>query len=120
MIPAPPPEEEETEEEVEESPWYAKFFGSSEESSESAEEDKGDGMLDEPEEKFVAERCAVERGLVDTKLVEILSGVEVGDDIVVVGQSNLRDGARIRTAEMSVADSEEQADGDSKGQEDAE
>ena len=55
MIPAPPPEEEETEEEVEESPWYAKFFGSSEESSESAEEDKGDGMLDEPEEKFVAE-----------------------------------------------------------------
>ena len=52
--------------------------------------------------------------------MQILSGVELGDSIIVVGQSNLRDGARIRTADMSVADNDEQEAADSKEQEDAE
>lgn len=58
------------------------------------------GEKDEREEgpKTVASRTRVELGLVDEQWAEVKKGLSEGDEVVVVGQSNLRDGARIRTA----------------------
>jgi len=65
-----------------------------------AEEAESDGNEEEDEgPSEVAERMVVELGLVDDVWAQILDGVDEGDDIVVVGQSHLRDGARIREAE---------------------
>lgn len=58
-----------------------------------ADEDT-DGDTEGPQ--FVAERVVVELGLVDEISAEILTGIETGDPIVTVGQTNLRDGAPIR------------------------
>ncbi|TNE86897.1 MAG: efflux RND transporter periplasmic adaptor subunit [Deltaproteobacteria bacterium] len=51
---------------------------------------------------WIAERVALEVGLTDAEYVEVLDGVKVGDEIVVVGQSNLRDGAPILTPEKKA------------------
>lgn len=56
---------------------------------------------------YVAERVGVEVGLIDEVHAEIRQGIEVGDDIVVLGQSALRDGARIRTPDMEPETSRE-------------
>jgi multidrug efflux pump subunit AcrA (membrane-fusion protein) len=102
MVVAPPPEEDdEAEEEESSSSWFALFKRGEEDESE-------DEAEDEAAEKWIAERCPIERGAVDTESVQILSGVDVGDSIIVVGQSNLRDGARVRTPEMSIADSHDE------------
>lgn len=53
--------------------------------------------------RFVAERAVVEVGLMDDELAELTEGVSAGDRVVVVGQSNLRDGAAIRTPDMAAA-----------------
>jgi membrane fusion protein (multidrug efflux system) len=47
---------------------------------------------------LVAVRTRVELVLVDEQWAEVGSGLAVGDRVVVVGQSNLRDGARVREA----------------------
>jgi multidrug efflux pump subunit AcrA (membrane-fusion protein) len=47
--------------------------------------------------KHVAERVRVQLGLVDAVSAEIVEGLAEGDPVVVIGQSNLRDGAPIRT-----------------------
>ena len=60
--------------------------------------------------KKIAERVSVELGLMDDKVAEILSGIEEGDPIVVIGQSNLKDGASIRTREMLPPEPKEAAD----------
>jgi len=61
-----------------------------------------DAVLDEDNESVVyvvsdgaAERRAVKTGIVDGGVVEILSGIEEEDRIVVTGQSSLRDGSRV-------------------------
>jgi membrane fusion protein (multidrug efflux system) len=51
----------------------------------------------EPVEGPVARRRAIQPGLTDDRGVEVLSGVAPGDQVVVVGQSNLKEGVRIRT-----------------------
>lgn len=88
--PAPP--EEPKEEEVEEEPgFFASLFGGGAEEDEEApkeEEDTGP--------KLVAERVPVKLGLVDVAQAEVLEGVTDGDVVVVVGQANLKDGARVR------------------------
>ncbi len=38
----------------------------------------------------------LELGLADSEHVEILSGLDAGDEVITVGQVNLRDGARVR------------------------
>lgn len=116
MVIAPPPEEDTDaeEEEEESSGWFAMFKGADAEEEEDDDEDE-----DDEAEKWIAERCPIERGITDTESVQILSGVEVGDSIIVVGQSNLRDGTRVRTPQMSIADSEEEEPSDDvEGQED--
>lgn len=49
---------------------------------------------------FVAERIAIELGLVDGVAAEIITGISPGDRVIVIGQSNLRDGAPVKTPEM--------------------
>jgi len=75
----------------------------------------GDAAADEGEEastdeedgpQKVAERHVVELGLVDDELGEIETGVEEGDEVVTVGQSHLRDGARVRPVEPETAELE--------------
>jgi hypothetical protein len=57
---------------------------------------------EEPESDWVAERVVVGIGLVDAMSVEVLDGVEAGDQVVVVGQSNLKDGAAVMTPKMKA------------------
>jgi membrane fusion protein (multidrug efflux system) len=122
MVKAPPPEdktdEEKAEDEKKEESWFAKFRASR--SEEAHAQAKEDDDTDEEKEKWIAERCTLERGLVDTVSVQVLSGVDIGDSIIIVGQANLRDGARVQTPEMSVAETDEKDPEDLKGQEDAE
>lgn len=71
----------------------------------------GDAAKDEEKEKappspYVAERVPVEVGLVDDRFAELEEGAAVGDDIIVVGQSALKDGAPVKTPEMVQADAE--------------
>ncbi|MEZ4321547.1 MAG: efflux RND transporter periplasmic adaptor subunit [Myxococcota bacterium] len=73
MVPAPPPEPEEGEEAPKPEP-------------------SGDPG-------FVASRKPLEIGLLDDDGVEVLSGVASGDAVITVGQSNLKDGARVRAVE---------------------
>ena len=53
--------------------------------------------------RWVAERVPVEVGLMDTEWAEVTSGIDAGDDVIVIGQSNLRDGAPVRTPDMAAA-----------------
>ena len=76
MVPAPPPEEDDEEEE-------------GEEAEEPADADPG----------VVAERKALELGLLDDDGAEVLAGLDRGDQVIVIGQSNLKDGARVRATE---------------------
>ena len=68
--------------------------------------------------KMAAERVSVELGLVDEQLAEIVKGIDVGDQIVVIGQSNLKDGALIRTPEM-LPDEPKSEDAKEEGTEEA-
>ena len=80
-------EEGDAEEEDAEESWWASLFGGDEE----AEEEEED-----PADVYVARRRPVEVGLADDELSEIIKGVEVGERVVTVGQSPLRDGVRLR------------------------
>lgn len=53
--------------------------------------------------KFVAERVVITVGLMDNDWAEITEGLDLDDEVVVVGQSNLRDGAPVRTPAMVAA-----------------
>jgi len=69
--------------------WWASMFGDEEEAEEE-EEDEG--------QVYVARRHPVELGLGDDDVVEVLSGIDLGAQIITVGQSHLRDGGRVRDA----------------------
>jgi membrane fusion protein (multidrug efflux system) len=94
---APPeePKASEDEEKPEEEGWMAKlsamFAGEPE-----PEEPKEEAKPEDTGPRLVAERVAVKLGLVDAKTAEIIEGLGEGDKIVVVGQANLKDGARVR------------------------
>jgi multidrug efflux pump subunit AcrA (membrane-fusion protein) len=63
------------------------------------DEPKKDDAKDEaeaPGPRWVAKRTEVQTGLGDPDRIEITSGLAEGARIVIVGQSNLKDGARIR------------------------
>lgn len=91
MIPAPEPEKKKDDAPAEAKPtsWWP--FGA--EAAEEKTEKKPTG----PE--FVAKRVEPKVGIVDGDTAEILSGLAVGDPLVVLGQSALRDGAPIETPE---------------------
>jgi membrane fusion protein (multidrug efflux system) len=99
MVEPPPPEEKEASDEKEEAEtsWWAK---------KDEDEDDDASELDIP--KKSAKRMSIELGLVDDTSAEVLSGIAQGDLIVVIGQSNLKDGASIRTPEM-LKEAEEKA-----------
>ena len=59
--------------------------------------------------KFIAERVVITVGLMDNTWAEITEGMALDDEVVVVGQSNLRDSAPIRTPAM-VAEAELRAE----------
>lgn len=120
------PEEENEEgdgDAVEEQPAWAQalasWFGSDEaEDPEEAEEDDA-----EDEVEYVAKRNLLELGLVDDDFAEVLGGVELGESVVVVGQSTLRDGTPLRipgadadeVEEAAAADGSDGASGGSEG-----
>lgn len=64
--------------------------------------DEGDEGTDEDEAPdapaHVATRTPVELGLVDDSWAEILGGLSLGDEVITVGHSHLRDGGRVRLA----------------------
>jgi membrane fusion protein (multidrug efflux system) len=71
--------------------WYARIAAMFADEDEDEDEDE-----DDDPDRHVAERVAVKLGLVDDHFAEVLQGVEEGDQLIVVGQSHLRDGARVR------------------------
>jgi hypothetical protein len=73
--------------------WLKELFASSDAPEDEAEDEA------EAAAEFMAERVVLTLGLVDDLSAEVTEGLELGDEVVVLGQSHLRDGARIRTAE---------------------
>jgi len=55
------------------------------------------------DEQTTAERRAVELGFTEEDHIELLSGAEPGEQVVIVGQSTLRDGASVRIHEPTAA-----------------
>lgn len=86
---------------------FARFFGGGapEKPPEAEEAEEPSGP------KFVARRSPVKLGLVDDVSAEIIGGLESGELAIVVGQSHLRDGARVRTPD-EAAPAEVNADAD--------
>ncbi len=74
--------------------WLAGVFGGEEEGDEADEEDP-DALP-----RYVAQRVSVKLGLVDSVSAEVAQGIELGDKVITVGQSNLRDEAPVRTPAM--------------------
>lgn len=101
-IVAPPPEEKAEEvASATDAGFLASLFGKkAEPPAEDAEAEEE--AADAP--KWVAERVPVKLGLVDEINAEILEGVEGGENVIVLGQSHLRDGARIRTPDEAPID----------------
>ncbi|MEM8963293.1 MAG: efflux RND transporter periplasmic adaptor subunit [Acidobacteriota bacterium] len=54
-----------------------------------------------------AERRAIELGIEEGKMVEALSGIDAGDQIITAGQGGLRDGAKIAVHDDSADDTDE-------------
>jgi multidrug efflux pump subunit AcrA (membrane-fusion protein) len=87
---APKDGEEKKEGEAEEKGFSFSFGG---DGGEGAEEEK---EVELPGPYRVARKVPVELGLSDEDTTEIVSGLNPGDEVVIVGQANLRDGARVR------------------------
>lgn len=90
------------------------------------EDMKKDEELVIPGPYRIARKVPVKLGFEDEDNAEILGGIAAGDEIVVVGQANLRDGARVRyegdpVVEAPKEDDKEadgdKADGDKAGEE---
>lgn len=87
-------------------------------SSASAGEEEADD--DEPAEeegpRRVAERALVSLGLVDESWAEVTDGLSAGDEIIVVGQSHIRDGGRVRVVNPGEGPADEDEAGTAGGQ----
>lgn len=101
-IPEPPPEEGEEAPKTAGGPgkgaapgFFSALFGGAAPAAQEEAEDEGP--------RFIARRTPVELGLVDEQHAEIRSGLEGGEDVVVLGQSHLKDGARVRTPDEAPA-----------------
>jgi membrane fusion protein, multidrug efflux system len=106
------PKEKSTEEDFpseEDKGWFASWFGSDEpisekdnliaekkdeDPSEDAQNKENSENKDEP--SFIAQRTEIELGYIDTRMIEVLSGLELGDEIVTIGNTNLRQDTPIR------------------------
>lgn len=91
------PEEEADEESADEEPSGGWWPFSSANATPQEEAQQGEAADEEDAgPKFVAERVIVTLGLVDEEWAEIETGLEFGQNVIVVGQSHLRDGGRVR------------------------
>lgn len=59
------------------------------------------------DEHTTAKRKAVKLGVSEKDSVEVLEGVDAGEQVIIVGQSTLRDGGTVRVHEPKGVDSEE-------------
>jgi len=98
MAPAPDkkPEAEESGD-AEKGGWLARLFSGKTRAGDAKKKDDA-----EAGPKFVAQRRLLDVGLVDSDWVEIDGGLSPGDEVVVVGQSNLKDGAEVLIPKMKV------------------
>ena len=64
---------------------------------------------EEPVIGLVAERAPISLGLVDDDVAEVTKGISVNDEVVVLGQNNLEEGAELRIVESTKADDDEDA-----------
>ena len=91
------PDEPEEDAEEDETPssrrWWPFGGGAADEATDEEAPDEEEGP------RLVAERRLVNVLLADEEWAEVERGVQVGDRVVVVGQSHLRDGGRVRVAE---------------------
>jgi membrane fusion protein (multidrug efflux system) len=103
MIPEPPPDPDEEEADEEDSEergsWLASLFGGDDDSEDQVDEDQEDDLGT----RMVAERVRVGLGLQEPRRVEVLNGLEEDDQLIVIGQLNLQDGSRVRTARIEDA-----------------
>lgn len=95
---APPEEPKAAEEEAkpEDEGWGAKLAAMFAGEPEVEEKPEEEAKPEDTGPRLIAERVPVKLGLVDAKTAEITEGLGEGDKIVVVGQANLKDGARVR------------------------
>jgi membrane fusion protein (multidrug efflux system) len=106
MVEAPPEEEPET---------------TDDEATDDAETtDDAEATDEAPEDtgpRWIAERRFVELGLTDVALAQIVKGVEMGERVVTIGHTSLREGARIREPkpEDATAEGSTEADGKDAG-----
>lgn len=106
---APEEEEEEGEGEGEEAAedgeeegggFLARLFGGGEEEeAPDAEAEEADAEPEVEIPRRVVERRALEIGFMDPDRIEVTSGLESGEPVVVVGNANLREGAAVRLPE---------------------
>jgi hypothetical protein len=102
-------EEENTTEKTEEKGWFASLFGSPEKEIKEEEKKEEQVKYDEISEgtektenlSYMAQKTEIELGYIDTKVVEVLSGLEIGDEIVTIGNTNLRQGTPIQMKSTS-------------------
>ncbi len=77
------------------------------------DDEDADSDTEDPGPKFIAERVVITIGLMDNNWAEITEGIDLDDEVVSIGQSNLRDSAPVRTPAMvaeSVARAEARAE----------
>ena len=113
MVDAPEPEQDETTAKAEaEKPagGFSFDFGGG------GGEDKGEQEEKKPASPYVGERIAIDLGLMDARYAEIVEGIAIGDKVIVVGQSNLRDGAPVKTPEMIQADAKKKDEAETDGE----
>ncbi len=63
-------------------------------------------VLERKDEQTTAKRNAVQLGVSEDDQVEVLEGVDAGDQVIIVGQSTLRDGGTVRVHEPKGSDVE--------------
>lgn len=83
------------------------------------EGDEGPSEPELPGPYRIARKVPVELGFVNDDWAEIVSGVDVDDSVVIVGQDNLRDEARVRLPEDPRLEDVEPEDPDAQDGEDA-
>ncbi len=88
-----PEEDEEAEEEDAEPGFLARFF------EEDADDEDEEDAIEVPGPYRVARKVPIEVGFSDPDRSEVTSGLDLGDEVVTVGQANLRDEGRVRLPE---------------------
>ena len=79
------------------------------------EQEQGDGVKEpeEPQTKLVAERRELTVGFSDVRVVEVTEGVELGEQVITIGNHTLEDNSPI-TLEINIPKKEERREGRGK------